>query len=322
MNTAAPAWLALILSLATRNATARMRVWRRLKALGCGVLRDGVYLLPQSDTAHAALTREAREVAAAGGNANLVTINAVDEQQELSWRALFDRTADYAQLTREVRALKVPPKGAALAALARKAASLRRSFEDISTIDFFPGVARGQVLALLEETEQAVQTLLSPDEPHAVTRPITRQRRADFRRRVWATRKRPWVDRLASAWLIKRFIDREARFLWLDTPRDCPARAVGFDFDGAQFTHVGSRVTFEVLLAAFGLDADPALARLALAVRYLDTGGIPVEDASGLNTILLGARNRLKSDDQLLAEAMKIFDFIYSAYEEHPIDDK
>ena len=320
--TTAAAWLALITSLPTRNATARMRVWRRLKALGCGVLRDGVYLLPQSDAARAALTREAREVASASGNANLVEINATDKQQELSWCALFDRTADYAQLTRELRALKVPPKSASPTALARKAAGLRRSFEDISAIDFFPGAARDQALALLEETEHAVQTLLSPDEPHAVARPITRQRRADFRRRVWATRKRPWVDRLASAWLIKRFIDREARFIWLDKLRDCPERAIGFDFDGAEFTHIGTRVTFEVLLAAFGLDADPALTRLAMAVRYLDTGGIPVEDASGLNTILLGARNRLKGDDQLLAEAMKIFDFVYSAYEELRPDDK
>lgn len=322
MNASAPPWLALIISLSTRNATARMRVWRRLKALGCGVLRDGVYLLPQSDTARAALMREAHEVAGADGNANLVAIDATDEQQEMSWRALFDRTADYARLTRELRALKVSPKSSAPAALARKAAGLRRSFEDISAIDFYPGAARDQALALLEETEHAVQTLLSPDEPHAVARPITRQRRADFRRRVWATRKRPWVDRLASAWLIKRFIDRAAKVVWLDKPRDCPARAIGFDFDGAQFTHVGSRVTFEVLLAAFGLDADPALTRLAMAVRYLDTGGIPVEDASGLNTILLGARNRSKSDDQLLAEAIKIFDFVYSAYEEFPPDDK
>lgn len=322
MTSSAPRWLALIISLSTRNATARMRVWRGLKALGCGVLRDGVYLLPHNDAARAALTREAHEVANASGNANLVGINATGERQELSWRALFDRTADYAQFTRDLRALRIPSKAATPAALARKAAGLRRNFEDISAIDFFPGAARDQALALLEETELAVRTLLSPDEPHAVARPISRRRRADYRRRVWATRKRPWVDRLASAWLIKRRIDRAAKFIWLDKPRDCPARAIGFDFDGAEFTHIGSRVTFEVLLAAFGLDADPALTRLAMAVRYLDTGGIPAEDASGLNTILLGARNRSTSDDQLLAEAMKIFDLVYSAYEELAADDK
>ncbi len=75
-----------------------------------------------------------------------------------------------------------------------------------------------------------------------------------YRDRVWATRKNPWVDRLASAWLIKRFIDRDAKFAWIDRPRERPTGAVGFDFDGAEFTHSGSRVTYEVLLATFGLD--------------------------------------------------------------------
>ncbi|OGA38973.1 MAG: hypothetical protein A3G24_10735 [Betaproteobacteria bacterium RIFCSPLOWO2_12_FULL_62_13] len=311
-----PAWLALIISLPTRNATVRMRVWRGLKALGCGVLRDGVYLLPKSAAARQALAQQAGEVAAAGGQANLVEIHATDDSQRSSWRRLFDRTADYARLTREVRALRDAPKSASATVLARKAAALRRNFTEISGIDFFPGAAGEQAQSLLEEAEQAIQRLVSPGEPHAVARPIPRLRRAEFHGRVWATRKHPWVDRLASAWLIKRFIDREARFIWIDKPSDCPARATGFDFDGADFTHVGNRVTFEVLLTAFGLDADRPLSRLALAVHYLDTGGIPVEDAGGLNTILLGARNRSRTDDQLLAETMKIFDFVYSAYKD------
>ncbi|MBI4203428.1 MAG: chromate resistance protein [Betaproteobacteria bacterium] len=315
-------WLALIISLPTRNATARMRVWRGLKALGCGVLRDGVYLLPQGAGAQEALAQEAAEVATAGGNANLVALSATDERQELSWRRLFDRSDDYARLTRELQTLQAGARAMPAAALTRKLAGLRRNFAEVGAIDFFPGAAREQAQRLLEETERAIQSVLSPDEPHAVARSIPQLRRADYRRRTWATRKRPWVDRLASAWLIKRFIDRDAKFSWIDKPRDCPALAVGFDFDGAEFTHVGNRVTFEVLLAAFGLDDDRALARLAMAVHYLDTGGIPVEDASGLNTILLGARSSAKTDDQLLSEALKIFDFIHSAYQEHAANDE
>lgn len=314
-------WLALIISLPTRNATARMRVWRGLKALGCGVLRDGVYLLPQSAGARDALAQEAAEVATAGGTANLVALDAMEERQELSWRRLFDRSDDYSRLIQELQTLQAGAKAMAPAALARKLGSLRRKFTEVGTIDFFPGAAHEQAQRLLEETEQTIRSLLSHDEPHAVARPIAHLRRADYRRRTWATRKRPWVDRLASAWLIKRFIDRDAKFLWIDSPRDSPPRAVGFDFDGAEFTHVGNRVTFEVLIAAFGLDDDPALARLAMPVHFLDTGGIPVEDASGLNTILLGARSRSKSDDQLLSETLKIFDFVYSAYTEHVPDE-
>lgn len=131
---------------------------------------------------------------------------------------------------------------------------------------------------------------------------------------MWATRKDPWVDRLASAWLIKRFIDREARFVWIAAPRHRPKKAVGFDFDGAEFTHAGNRVTFEVLLASFGLGKDPGLAKIAAAVHFLDIGGIPVADAKGLETVLRGIKEKARSDDALLAEAMRILDLFYSAY--------
>jgi hypothetical protein len=132
--------------------------------------------------------------------------------------------------------------------------------------------------------------------------------------RVWATRKDLWVDRLASAWLIRRFIDRGATFVWVERPRDRPKGSIGFDFDGATFTHVESRVTFETLLTSFGLDHDPALTSLGNAVHFLDIGGIPVADARGLETILRGIKAKTRSDDQRLVEASKVFDLFYSAY--------
>ena len=122
------------------------------------------------------------------------------------------------------------------------------------------------------------------------------------------------MDRLASAWLIRRFIDRNARFAWIARPSECPKRAVGFDFDGAEFTHVGNRVTFEVLLASFGLDRDPGLRAISAAVHFLDVGGIPVADAKGIETMLKGAKEKARDDDGLLAEAIRTFDLLYSAY--------
>jgi hypothetical protein len=135
-----------------------------------------------------------------------------------------------------------------------------------------------------------------------------------YKRRVWATRKAPWVDRLASGWLIRRFIDREAKFAWIARPSECPKKAVGYDFDGAEFTHVGNRVTFEVLLNSFSLETDPALAAIGAAVHFLDVGGIPVADAKALETMLKGAREKARGDDALLAEACRIFDLLYSGY--------
>ena len=97
-------------------------------------------------------------------------------------------------------------------------------------------------------------------------------------------------------------------------PSECPKKAVGFDYDGADFTHVKNRVTFEVLASAFGLDRDPALAKIGAAVHFLDVGGIPVPDATGLETMLKGARERARNDDALLGEAIRVLDLLYSAY--------
>lgn len=130
-----------------------------------------------------------------------------------------------------------------------------------------------------------------PDEPRSIQADIPRLERAKFCAKVWATRRRPWVDRLASAWLIRRFIDPEAHFVWLAHPSQCPVGALGFDFDGADFTHVGEKVTFEVLIASFGLEQDMGLQRMAALVHYLDVGGAPVAEAVGLKLMLAGARS-------------------------------
>jgi hypothetical protein len=131
---------------------------------------------------------------------------------------------------------------------------------------------------------------------------------------VWATRRRPWVDRLASAWLIRRFIDPQARFVWLKSPADCPKRAIGFDFDGATFTHSGAMVTFETLLASFGLRA-PALLRLGVLVHGLDAGGVMPAEAAGVERVLSGMRDAIADDDQLLLAAAGVFEGLLVAFE-------
>jgi hypothetical protein len=122
------------------------------------------------------------------------------------------------------------------------------------------------------------------------------------------------VDRVTSAWLIKRFIDPEARFVWIHTPQDCPADAIGFDFDGAAFTHTDHRVTFEVLVASFDLAADPALTRLGMLVHALDVGGVPVPEAAGFEAMLTGVRASCTDDDQILTAMMPVLDAFYAAF--------
>jgi hypothetical protein len=284
-----------------------MRVWRALKDCGAAALRDGVYLLPKGQ----AFIGLDKEIRANGGFA--MTFDATPhEGVDLAER--FDRTAEYAALVARLSAAK-----SSLAALGprRGLTALRRleqALEKLARIDFFPGEAKAQAAAALASVKQRYAELYARNEPRASMKGLRPLERERYQKRVWATRNAPWVDRLASAWLIKRFIDREAKFVWIARPSECPKKAVGFDYDGAEFTHVKNRVTFEVLAAAFGLDHDPALARIAAAVHYLDVGGIPIPEANGLETMLKGAKERARGDDQLLAEAMRTLDLLYSGY--------
>ena len=196
----------------------------------------------------------------------------------------------------------------------RRARKLRKSFAHLVEIDFFPGEAQKQADSTLRELELACASKLSPDEPQITLGEVSRRRPADYQGRIWATRRRPWVDRLASAWLIRRFIDPQARMLWLETPADCPAGGLSFDFDGATFSHVGSRVTFEVLAASFGLE-QPALARLGLLVHYLDVGGVQPPEAAGIESVLAGLRSSITDDDQLLVAVCGVFDGLLASFD-------
>lgn len=304
----------LVLSLPTRNSTLRMRVWRALKETGCAVLRDGVYLLPATANGGGSLSRLEGEIRSSGGFAMTLEAKPHSAEHQASIQSLFDRTGEYAALIRNIAESK-----AALARLGprRGLTAVRRleqAMQKLSAIDFYPGEARQQALAALAGLKSAYRDLHSTNEPRASMKGLKQRDRAVYQKRVWATRKAPWVDRLASAWLIKRFIDKDARFAWLERPSDLPKKAVGYDFDGAEFTHVKNRVTFEVLMASFGLDDDPALARVAAAVHFLDVGGIPAPDAKTLETMLKGAKEKARTDDHLLAEAMRTLDLLYSGH--------
>jgi len=301
-------WISLVTTLPSANTTARMRLWRAVKALGAAALRDGVYLLPAREALGAALRALGDDVRAAGGGAEVLHV-AADAAQDEAFRRLFDRGEDYGRLLEAIRA--------ALAAPDPKAAhALRREYKAFATIDYFPGESQKQVEAALAEL-----AAVAGGEPRTAPGDIRRLASADFSGRTWATRKHLWVDRMASAWLIRRFIDRKAKFLWLDDPKKCPKTALGFDFDGATFTHVGGRVTFEVLATSYGIDADPALAKIGAIVHCLDVGGVPVAEAAGIEAVLAGLRAAAGDDDKLLKEAGRVFDGLYNNYrQENPND--
>lgn len=300
-------WLLFITRLPTENATIRMRVWRALKASGAAVLRDGVYLMPDRTSCHDKLEAIAADVRVGEGTALVLRI---EEPNDANFVHLFDRSEDFAVLLTDVA--KAHDADDAQESL-KQARKLRKTFTSIAESDFFPNEAQKQADAALQDLELATARALAPDEPHPVQVAIARLQVADYQGRLWATRRRPWVDRLASAWLIRRFIDPQAQLLWLASPSDCPVDALGFDFDGATFSHVSTRVTFEVLMVSFDLEC-PALKRLGALVHYLDVGGVQPPEAAGVESVLTGLREAIPDDDQLLASVRGVFDGLLTAF--------
>lgn len=310
----APTWLLLVTNLPGRNPTLRMRIWRALKAAGAGLLRDGAYLLPNGERSREVLEEKGAEIKAAGGQVQVLSFDAESPEQNAELVALFDRTDEYAEaigrlgeLKRELAKLTEPEARQRLATVSREVAV-------IAARDFFPGEPRKQMEGALADAEAALNTRFAPDEPHTAHRRIRLRDRKDYRGRTWATREHLWIDRVASAWLIRRFIDPQAKFVWLKRVKDCPKRALGFDFDGAEFTHVDSKVTFEVLLSSFGLEHDLGLVRLGALVHHLDVGGIPTAEGPGFATIMAGARSLQPDDDALLKAMTPVLDSLYAGY--------
>ncbi len=305
--------IVLILSLPTENATVRMRSWRALKAAGAAVLRDGVYLMPDQESCCNTLNMIAADVQLSGGTAYVLHVNEPDHTELIH---LFDRSEDYTKLLTEIIDVRSGLNSDTAQEKLKQARKLRKALNSLIAIDFFPDNHQQQVDTTLQELELATAQALTPDEPRTISnRAIDRLQLSDFQDRTWATRRRPWVDRLASAWLIRNFIDKKAKFLWLKSPTDCPADALGFDFDGARFTHIDHRVTFEVLLESFGLE-QTGLKRLGTLVHYLDVGGIQLPEAVGIESVLAGLRHAITNDDQLLKAAGTVFDGLLKNFQQ------
>jgi hypothetical protein len=311
-------WIVLTATLPTHPSALRVRVWRGLKATGAGTLREGVYVLPEGAATAPALWDIERTIAGAGADAHMLVVTARDEAQEQSFRALFDRSDLYAELLQSAKEVRATIRKASEAELHRSLRSLEQQFRTIEAGDFFPGPAREKSAAALAALRREVELHLSPHEPAASETAIEEQSVADYQGRTWATRKRPWVDRLATAWLVQRFIDKRPRFVWLDDPTKCPARALGYDFDGARFTHVGDKVTFEVVATTFGLAADPGIRGIGRLVHHIDVGGMPEDEAPGIELLVRGLQAQHPKDDALLAAALPLFDTLYAALRNRP----
>jgi hypothetical protein len=306
-------WLVLIASLPTEDPAARMRMLRTLESLGAAVMREGAYLLPDTSASRQGLDALAEYIAKGAGHAQVLQVAPLTETQAEAFRGLFDRSARYDELIKVVDSLKVGFGIADPSAIGHVLHRQRREFDAISALDFFPTEVRARAESALADADAEVRKMLFPTQTQGGVK-----EGESFHRRVWATRRPPWADRLACAWLVRRFIDSEGSVSWLEKTQDCPAEAIGFAYDGARFGNSASQVTFEVMLQQFGLAENAALAKIGGIVHFLEVNENPVPEAAGVKTLLLGATRRAGSDDELLGEAEKTFDLLYEAYFDAP----
>lgn len=307
-------WALLIATLPSQPNAVRLRLWRAVKALGCGALRDGAWLLPL-DRADA-LDALAAQVREHGGSASVLELSPRTTEQRDELLALFDRGEAYASWAEMRRTLLAQLPQLTESDARRRLREAADALAALQRIDYYPGAAAPQAEADLAALRAAVDARFSKDEPKrrsATAAALPRLNAREFQGKQWATRARPWVDRLACVWFIRRFIDAKARFVWLTDVKKPPRGVLGFDYDGARFTHVGNRVSFEVMVASFGQHDDMRLQHIGAIVRYLDVGGIPVAEAAGLESVLGGLRELHGDDDTLCAAALHVFDGLYAS---------
>ena len=304
-------WLLLLLSLPPRPSSLRVRAWRRLRALGAVALKSGAYLLPFSPDRYEQFQWLAQEVQKDRGEATLLKVDRVENMKQPDIVRLFHeaRNADYAALTDRYRKLGSAKRPRA----AEEVARLARELDRLGDIDFFEAPGRQQALRAREAAERRVT-----GSPKAAPPPAERLDLETLQGRRWATRPRPHVDRIASAWLIKRFLDPAAEFVFAAAD-EMPADAIPFDMAGVEFGHQGDGCTFETLLHRSGL-RDRRLAAIAEIVHEADLrdGKFQRDEARGLDLLLRGLLAAIKDDHEALAQGLTLFDGLYSTIGERP----
>ena len=314
------AWLLLVHQLPPRPSNVRVKTWRRLQGLGAIALRNSVYVLPNSEVCREDFEWMKSEIQGMRGEATVFTADSIDTFTNDEVIAAFRRAReeDYATIERDADALAAAASRrtvgtAARQRLARRARQLRDRVHDIDRIAFFPPTNR-------ETADAAVGRL----EALANVQPASRSASADtldvarYQRRVWVTRPRPGIDRMSSAWLIRRFIDPKARFAFAEAQPTSGA-AIPFDMYGVEFSHTDHGCTFETLAARFNVASAPVtrIARIVHDIDLKEARYDPLE-APAVAELVEGLRLMYADDGELLARGIDMFEALYRAFAARP----
>ncbi|HKD40907.1 MAG TPA: chromate resistance protein ChrB domain-containing protein [Myxococcaceae bacterium] len=317
---AEPKWLLLIHQIPPKPNYFRVKIGRRLQRLGAAAIKNSVYVLPKCDQSQEDFEWVVREIVEGGGEASVCEARFVEGLSDAEVEGLFNsaREADYLELASEARRLPSQlPRGKKgddyREELESAIARLRKRLEEIERVDFFSATGRDAVEALLVDLEEKVKTsdVSESQKDDSYVGAVEK-----VQGRVWVTRKGIHVDRIASAWLIRRFIDKDARFKFVPGKGYRPDRGeLRFDMFEAEFTHEGDRCTFEVLLQKFGL-TDSALKQIAEIVHDIDLKDekFAREDALGLDRLIAGIAMAHPEDEKRLAEGSAVFNSLYEYF--------
>jgi hypothetical protein len=313
-------WLLLIQQLPTRPASARIKTWRRLQQIGSVVLKNSVYVLPHTPQAREDFEWLATEIRAANGQAAILTAEAVTGEQESDIEQAFReaRAADYDALRAKVddllRKTPRPPSGTARQTLQRSLRTFRDELARVEAIDFFGTPAKAAAQEALERL--AAKMSVKPVRGGRRVPPAPVLTRERYQRRTWVTRPRPGVDRMASAWLIGRFIDARARFAFAqgDDVAGLPKTQVPFDMFGAQFGHQGDHCSVETLCLRFGID-EPAVRHITEIVHDIDLKDDRYAHAetATIANLIDGLQATYEDDHELLRHGIGLFAGLYNS---------
>jgi hypothetical protein len=315
-----PRWLLLAHQLPTRKSNARVKTWRRLQQIGAVPARNSVYVLPNIDECREDFEWLRTEIVSLGGEATVFAADALNADGAEAIVASFqqNRGAGYAALKRETKRLMSQLRGRRPAAQSRRehwtrvVRALRQRLSDLERIDFFSAPARQESTQALAELERLIAT--RPD--HGTSTRLKTLTPSDFQKRRWVTRPRPGVDRIASAWLIRRFIDPQATFAFVDRAAQSD---VAFDMYGGPFSHHGGLCTFEVLAASFAL-AEPAIRHIGEIVHDLDLkeARYARQEATTVGRMVEGLRQSHPDDQALLDHGMSLFEALARSFASAP----
>ena len=316
-------WLLIFYSVPAHPVSGRMRIWRKLSKAGAVQLKGAVYILPATEEHRELFQWIIGEVKSLGGDGAFVRTSDIETIPDREIRRLFNeqRDREYRELGKSLdnleRKVNVArtASGTGRARLSALFASLRKAYEEITTLDFFKAPLAVETGARIRSLDSTLKGLQEPGTSKKPA-PLARKHPETYRSAVWVTRKRPFVDRMASAWLIRRFLNPEAIFRFIDE-KDLDALQPGevaFDMPHGEFSHHGDLCTLEVLVRSFGIK-DRAVRKIAEIVHDLDLKddkfGAP--EAKGLEGILSGIRTSAANDTAALEQGIAVFEALYAS---------